>query len=105
MSRDSDIVARFAGDEFVYILPETRAKSAEKLMRRIEAFLKAHPLPAEEFTIPVSISFGVASTEESGIKNPAQLLKQADQMLYRAKQSKKGALERIDKTENPFRVE
>jgi diguanylate cyclase (GGDEF)-like protein len=102
MSRDSDIVARFAGDEFVYILPETRAKSAEKLMRRIEAFLMAHPLTAEEFTIPVSISFGVASTEDSGVKNPAQLLKQADQMLYRAKQLKKGAMERIDKAENPF---
>ena len=102
MSRDSDIVARFAGDEFVYILPETRAKSAIKLMRRIESFFKTHPLNTEAVTIPVSISFGVASTEESGIKDPAQLLKQADQELYRAKQFKKGDLERIEKSENPF---
>ena len=103
MSRDADVVARFAGDEFVYILPETPAKSAQKLMERIKTYLKEHPLKAGELTIPAPVSFGVASTEERRVKNPAQLLKRADEMLYRAKQSKKGALDSIDNTGNLFR--
>jgi GGDEF domain-containing protein len=40
-------------------------------------------------SIPVSISFGVASTEDKSIENPAMLLKKADEMLYRAKAARK----------------
>ena len=89
MSRDSDVVARFAGDEFVYILPETPERNAEKLMNRIKDHLKANPLKVAETTIPISISFGVASTEDSRIETPDRILKKADQMLYGSKQLKK----------------
>lgn len=88
MSRESDVVARFAGDEFVFILPETPAKNAEKLMKRIKKYLKDNPLKNENLTIPVSISFGVASTEDAQINDPSALLKRADEMLYQAKQEK-----------------
>ena len=89
MSRDSDVVARFAGDEFVYILPETSPENAENLMRRIRDHFKAHPLEAENTVIPVSISFGVATTEDDCIETADHLLKKADEMLYASKKSKK----------------
>lgn len=89
MSRDSDVVARFAGDEFVFVLPKTSAESATTLMERIKTQLETHPLIHESLTIPISISFGVASTENSRNDTPAVLLKRADEMLYRAKEHKK----------------
>ena len=88
MSRESDVVARFAGDEFVFILPETPAKNTEKLMNRVKKYLKDNPLLHEDISIPISISFGVASTEDEQMNDPTTLLKKADEMLYQAKQQK-----------------
>ncbi|MDY6791674.1 MAG: DUF484 family protein [Thermodesulfobacteriota bacterium] len=89
ISRDTDVVARFAGDEFIFILPETSATSTKTLMYRLQDYFMRHPLSTAETTIPVSISFGVASTEDKSIKNPDMLLKKADEMLYVAKAARK----------------
>ena len=87
MSRDTDVVARFAGDEFIIILPETPKNSAENLMKRVKSYFSQHPLIANDRSIPISISFGVASTEGKSVKDPDSLLKDADEMLYLAKKS------------------
>ena len=89
ISRDTDVVARFAGDEFIVILPETSAASATNLMNRLKDYFISHPLNKAGTSIPVSISFGVASTENKSIENPAMLLKKADEMLYKAKAARK----------------
>ncbi|MBT8351992.1 MAG: diguanylate cyclase, partial [Deltaproteobacteria bacterium] len=89
ISRDTDIVARFAGDEFILILPETSAGSTKNLMNRLKGYFLGHPLKTGRDSIPVSISFGVASTENRSIKNPGMLLKKADEMLYLAKTARK----------------
>jgi len=89
ISRDTDVVARFAGDEFIVILPEASAVSTKILMNRLKDYFLSHPLNTPETSIPVSISFGVASTEDKSIKNPAMLLKKADEMLYKAKAARK----------------
>jgi diguanylate cyclase (GGDEF)-like protein len=88
MSRESDVAARFAGDEFVHILPETTAKSAEKMLKRLQSYLLKYPLVWEKNTIPFSISFGISSTEDKRIHNPEMLLKNADNALYRMKKEK-----------------
>ncbi|MBW2606838.1 MAG: sensor domain-containing diguanylate cyclase [Deltaproteobacteria bacterium] len=89
ISRDTDVVARFAGDEFIFILPETSAASTKNLMNRLKDYFISHPLNTKGTSIPVSISFGVSSTEDKSIENPAMLLKRADEMLYRAKAARK----------------
>lgn len=89
MSRDADVVARFAGDEFVLILPETPAESAEILMKRVKAHLNTHPLELEGQCIPAAISFGVASTEDPQANTASRILKCADEKLYRAKADNK----------------
>jgi diguanylate cyclase (GGDEF)-like protein len=89
MCRESDTVARYAGDEFVVILPETREKNAARLMERIRAHADAHPADAGGMAIPVSISYGVASTEADGVDGPERLLKLADERLYNAKKEAK----------------
>ncbi len=89
MSRNADVVARYAGDEFVLILPETTKESAELLMKRICANLSEHPLIVEDITIPVSISFGIASTRDKGMDSPQSILRKADKMLYAVKNGRK----------------
>ncbi|UCE53226.1 MAG: sensor domain-containing diguanylate cyclase [Desulfobacterales bacterium] len=89
MSRNSDIVGRYAGNEFVIILPETKAKNALNLINRLQSYFKNKPLRIKNTSIPVSISAGVASTEDRRIKSPATLLKRADEMLDLAQSTKK----------------
>jgi len=89
MVRASDVVTRYAGDEFVILLPETTAVNARRLVERIrDAFLR-QPLQWNGLTVPVSLSSGIASTEETGIRTPQDLLRQADQDLYRLKRAAK----------------
>ncbi len=85
-SRTSDIVARFAGDEFVLILPGIAIAESRAFMERIQAFLASHPLVCGENTVPVRFSYGVAAAE--GGMDAAGLLKQADEQLYAAKKDK-----------------
>lgn len=88
MSRESDVAARFAGDEFVHILPETTAKSAEKMLNRLQNYLFVHPLVWSNMKIPLSISFGISSTQNPDVHNPGMLLKSADKALYQMKRKK-----------------
>ncbi|MFH2218709.1 MAG: sensor domain-containing diguanylate cyclase [Pseudomonadota bacterium] len=85
MCRETDVVTRFAGDEFVIILPETSAENASQLLARLVKNLAMFPLKKGGTIIPVAISYGVASTEDKAIKNYKQLLKRADQNLYQEK--------------------
>jgi len=94
ISRKEDIVARFAGDEFVVILPETNSDKAESLMTRLQAHLDRHPLRLSETILNISLSYGVASTEDRELNTPELLLKKADKNLYAVKEKKK---ERKDK--------
>ena len=63
LCRSSDVVTRYAGDEFVMILPETTQEQAVVMMRRMLAELARRPLVFEERTIAVTAGYGVASSE------------------------------------------
>jgi diguanylate cyclase (GGDEF)-like protein len=101
MSRDSDVVARFAGDEFVLILPETTAENAEHLMERVCTYLKDTPLKVGPKKITCTISYGVACTRDPLLRDPAALLKAADERLYEAKARLKATPKKRRKNERP----
>lgn len=90
MCRGSDVVARFAGDEFVIILPYTSAERSRRMTERLGRFFKEHPLARGRRSIQISVSTGVASFGDRNTEDPASLLKRADEALYREKERKKG---------------
>jgi diguanylate cyclase (GGDEF)-like protein len=88
LKRDSDIVARFAGDEFVVILPSTDRTQAEHYVHRVIKALKSTPLSADGTLFFVKLSYGIATVSEKDIDSSKDLLKSADKNLYKAKKKK-----------------
>lgn len=85
--RSSDVVARFAGDEFVILLPETVPEMAEFMMCRIQGLLRENPFSIGGNRVPVGLSYGLATTGEAGIGSPECLLRRADKRLYEMKRA------------------
>ncbi|MBU0632665.1 diguanylate cyclase [bacterium] len=84
--RGSDYAARFGGEEFMVILPETESTKAFELAERIRKTLEAEPIQiAENETIHVTTSIGVA-TSTKGI-TAKKLMLSVDRALYKAKNS------------------
>ncbi len=78
-SRSIDTPARYGGDEFALVLPETRAEAAQQVADRIQNCLEID----QEFP-RLSLSVGIATFPESG-STVQQLLECADRALYEMK--------------------
>jgi len=85
--RGSDVAARYGGDEFAVILPDTAAAGAREVAERIVAGLRDRPYQAEgRGPVPVGASIGIASFPADG-RNARALIAGADAALYRVKES------------------
>jgi len=91
--RDTDFAARYGGDEFVVLLPQTSeshgALFAERLRRRLIEV-------SQEAGLPVRGSIGVAAVAADELDSPEaaeDLLRRADEALYRAKRSGRDRVE------------
>lgn len=86
--RSIDIPARFGGEEFVVILPETDLEIAVVVAERLQRNIRNHScLQGDDGKTQVTCSIGGASLSDK-VKTVAQLLNEADAMLYKAKQQK-----------------
>jgi diguanylate cyclase (GGDEF)-like protein len=87
-SRATDVVARFGGEEFLVLMPETPLTSALEWAERMRALCErttVAPLPA-----PVTVSLGVATLQHSAANSDdaiRQLVQDADAALYQAKRA------------------
>ena len=82
--RYTDVPARFGGDEFVVLLPETPARGAFDVAERIRDSMAAKPLVYDGTAVRSTVSIGVASFPEDGHTMDA-LVARADRALYKAK--------------------
>jgi diguanylate cyclase (GGDEF)-like protein len=85
--REVDIVARYGGDEFVVVLPQTSVPIARKIVERIQESLRKNEFLKEDgLRLKLSASFGIAGFPEHA-KNKTDLIRLADQAMYRAKET------------------
>lgn len=81
--RESDFAARFGGEEFIILLPETDLINATKAMNKLRQSLKDLPIKCGEQTIKITASFGISLFGEGDTAK--QVFTRADIALYRAK--------------------
>jgi diguanylate cyclase (GGDEF)-like protein len=81
--RTEDNIFRYGGEEFVVILPETDEKSAAMLANRLRTEISDLPFIINDNSVFVTASFGVSSFYDA--KTPKELVKNTDNLLYRAK--------------------
>jgi diguanylate cyclase (GGDEF)-like protein/putative nucleotidyltransferase with HDIG domain len=79
--RRSDVVARYGGDEFVILMPETTMEQARQLSSKLRGWVASDPLLREK---NISASFGIASYPLHG-SAPQELIQVADASMYLSK--------------------
>jgi two-component system, cell cycle response regulator len=84
--RGIDLACRYGGEEFVIVMPETDMAVATMVAERLRRRIATEPFPIQHGAraVTVTISIGIAALASSTDK-AAQILKRADQALYRAK--------------------
>jgi two-component system, cell cycle response regulator len=83
--RPYDFVGRYGGEEFLIVVPSSDAMGAVGLAERIRKEIEAKPVVVEGATICVTASFGIACSTPSHLLDPQEMLRFADDALYRAK--------------------
>jgi diguanylate cyclase (GGDEF)-like protein/putative nucleotidyltransferase with HDIG domain len=79
--RRSDVVARYGGDEFVILMPETNMEHARQLANKLRGWVSSDPLLREK---NISASFGIACYPLHG-SSPQELIQVADASMYLSK--------------------
>jgi len=79
--RRSDVVARYGGDEFVTLMPETTLEQARQLASKLRGWIASDPLLREK---NVTASFGIAAFPVHG-STPQELIQVADSSMYLSK--------------------
>jgi two-component system cell cycle response regulator len=84
--RGIDLACRYGGEEFVVVMPETDMAVATMVAERLRRRIASEPFPISQGAnaVEVTISIGLAA-RHSVSDNAANILKRADQALYRAK--------------------
>ncbi len=89
ITRKSDIVARFGGDEFCIIMPEADEEQAYSLAQRIKEAAEENAIQAPDGKpVSATVSIGIAVYPDHGT-NPKDLFMVADNMMYKAKKEGK----------------
>ena len=84
--RKSDLIARFGGEEFLLLLPETEASDAQAAAERLRRQVERSDLSIATHTIAATVSIGVAPATPN-MRTIVDLIKAADHALYVAKNS------------------
>ena len=85
--RTVDIVARYGGEEFVAILPQTKKEAAVQVAERIRKDVEGTSFSGEKGDIRLTISAGVEDTTAGYVQKPEDVVRFADEKLYKAKKA------------------
>ncbi len=83
--RNIDIPARYGGDEFALILPETDLKGARGLAERIREAVENYPFKGAKEPVGLTLSLGIFSTDKDKFLDHQLIMAKADHSLFQAK--------------------
>ncbi|MAY01219.1 MAG: hypothetical protein CMI08_18830 [Oceanospirillaceae bacterium] len=83
--RDIDFIARFGGEEFVILMPETNGADAWTAAEKLRTKIEQSPFNFRKERVPVTMSFGIS--EFRALESPDVVFERADKALYKAKES------------------
>lgn len=84
--RATDVLARYGGDEFILLLPETTAQQALVVAERIRASAATLPVGPSDQPVRLTLSIGIAELQREPIDESIdRVIQRADKALYRAK--------------------
>ena len=97
--REYDSAGRFGGEEFVLLLPHTRAVDAFRIADRIRDHISGLSLRTSDGqSVQVTVSVGVAALDAGSTRELTELLAAADAALYRAKRDGRNQVQMISTT-------
>gem|GEM_PF-911173 len=91
--RRSDIVARYGGDEFAILLPHTTPEAAQALCERLRRRIETYPFSVGDQAETIGASFGIAGYDPLLDADGAEVVRRADEALYRAKSAGRNCIE------------
>jgi diguanylate cyclase (GGDEF)-like protein/PAS domain S-box-containing protein len=94
--RQHDVVARWGGEEFVALLPDTSGASAKVVAERFALAVAARPIVLGSLAVEIRMSGGVVSRRGDLVATAQELLDAADRALLRAKENGRDRIELSD---------
>lgn len=83
--RDTDFIARFGGEEFIILMPETTAEDALIAAEKIRQLIEESPFNFRKERVSVTMSIGIAEFQEN--ETPNNAFERADKALYKVKRT------------------
>jgi len=89
LHRPRDFIARFGGEEFVLVLPETDTEAARQIAERCRSVLREQQIAHAKSNVSslLTISLGVGTAVPSSTDRPLDFVAAVDRLLYQAKQA------------------
>ncbi len=83
--RQEDVIARFGGEEFIVLLPESTKNAAFHVAERIRKEIEQMEIQYMEQKLSITVSIGVNHIDSTRCEQASQLIEQADKALYTSK--------------------
>jgi diguanylate cyclase (GGDEF)-like protein len=85
--RDEDFACRMGGEEFLIVIADPMANDALTVAGKVRETVRSIPVESQGNSVPVTLSIGLAYFDPAALVKPEEVIRLADESLYRAKET------------------